>query len=128
MHGELGVDDGAVPSVPRSWRRGCRTIGSVRTTAQDGVMTKPTEAPDGDYRARYVAAFLGGVRAAAAQRQHFRWTAAYAERAVTLCDRTEQLGLPAAYLVVQLSCGRNSVSFEDALATVEAVLRPAETA
>lgn len=102
--------------------------GGVRTAAQDGAMTMSVETTGGDLRARLVTAFLSGIRSAAAQHTHFHWTRGYAGRALALCDRTEQLGMPAAYLVVELCCaGRRPLRFEDALATVEAVLRSAET-
>lgn len=90
-------------------------------------MTTAAEAPEGDLRARLVVAFLNGIRSAAVHYEHFHWTREYTEHTLALCDRTEQLGMPAAYLVVELCCaGRRPLLFEDALATVEAVLRPAE--
>ena len=88
-------------------------------------MTAPTEDLD-DRRARYVALFFGGIRSSCAQPEHYGWTREEAERVLASCGRIEQLGLPASWLVLTLCCaGRTPVSFEEAVATVEAVCQPA---
>lgn len=81
---------------------------------------------EADSRVPLVAAFFGGIRWSCAHYEHFRWTRANSEKPLALCERIEQLGLPAAYLVVQLCCaGRDPLRFEEAAAIVEAVCRPA---
>ncbi|SEQ74723.1 hypothetical protein [Microlunatus flavus] len=90
-------------------------------------MTTSAEEPEGDLRTRLVAAFFGGIRSGADQFEHFRWTREYAEWSIELCDRAERLGLPAAYLVVELCCfGHEPLRLEEAVATVEAICQPPE--
>lgn len=89
-------------------------------------MTAEAAEEQDDARARLVSAFLSGVRSGTAHAEDLRWSREYTEHVLALCDRIEKLGLPAGYLVVKLCrFGRHPLSVEEAVATVEAVCRPA---
>lgn len=106
-------------------RRASDAAGRPRAVSSGDGLGLPDDQAEGDRLAGYVAAFLSGIRLGAHRRDHFRWTPAYAEQALALCDRTERLGMPAAWLVVELCCaGRKPLPFEDAVATVEAICQP----
>lgn len=80
----------------------------------------PPENPADDQRARYVAIFFDGIRSSCARPEHFGWTREETERVLASCTRIEQLGLPAAWSVLNLWCaGRQPL-----LAVSEAVETP----
>lgn len=90
------------------------------------MVAAPPEDLDNGRRARYLAAFFGGIRSSCAQPEQFGWTREEAERSLASCSRIEQLGLPASWLFPTLCCaGREPPTFEEAVATVEAICAPA---
>lgn len=89
-------------------------------------MSTPPLALDPERRAGYTVLFFSGVRLACAQHEHFGWTRSEAEQTLAACDRIERLGPAAAYLLVELCCaGREPLTFDAAVATVEAICHPA---
>lgn len=89
-------------------------------------MSRPSLTLDPERRAGYTALFFSSVRSSCAQHEHFGWTREQAERTLAACDRIEQLGPAAAYLLVELCCaGREPLTFEAAVATVESIWHPA---
>lgn len=89
-------------------------------------MSRPSLTLDPERRAGYTALFFSGVRSSCAQHEHFGWTREQADQTLAACDRVESLGPAAAYLLVELCCaGREPLTFDAAVAVVEAVCQPA---
>lgn len=87
-------------------------------------MTSPSENPELDRRAGYVNAFFDGVRFSCAHHEQYGWIRGDALRTLASCERVEELGLSAAFLLMELCCaGREPLRFKEAVAVVEAIYR-----